>query len=102
MSERPRTWPELGLMQGTPPPPERLVTSDNWIEGPFNSWGFLPARAPAHPARVTRAGRAGGAGGRRVGGAAHRVGGPARPRAPAHGGDQPRRRPDPRASGRPA
>ena len=52
--ERPATWPELGLMQGTPPPPERLVTSDNWIEGPFNRWGFLHVRELAHTARISR------------------------------------------------
>jgi CubicO group peptidase (beta-lactamase class C family) len=54
MSERPRTWVELGLMQGAPPPPERLVTSDNWIEGPFNRWGFLHVRELAHTAAVWR------------------------------------------------
>jgi CubicO group peptidase (beta-lactamase class C family) len=41
-------------MQGTPPPPERLVTSDNWIEGPFNRWGFLHVRERAHTARISR------------------------------------------------
>src|ERR671919_632136 len=40
MPESPPTSVELGLMRGFPPPPERLVTSDNWIEGPFNRWGF--------------------------------------------------------------
>src|SRR3954463_15778586 len=52
--ERPATWPELGLMQGTPPPAERLVTSSNWIEGPFNRWGFLHVRELAHTARIGR------------------------------------------------
>ncbi len=52
--ERPATWPELHLMQGTPPAPERLVTSDNWIEGPFNRWGFLHVRELAHTARISR------------------------------------------------
>src|SRR3954469_12944821 len=51
---RPATWPEMGLMRGTPPPPERLVTSDNWIEGPFNRWGFLHVRELAHTARISR------------------------------------------------
>jgi CubicO group peptidase (beta-lactamase class C family) len=50
----PRTAIELGLMQGAPPPPERLVTSDNWIEGPFNRWGFLHVRELARTARVAR------------------------------------------------
>src|SRR5690349_1875417 len=48
------SWVELGLMRGTPPPPERLVTSDNWIEGPFNRWGFLHVRELAHTARISR------------------------------------------------
>jgi CubicO group peptidase (beta-lactamase class C family) len=50
----PRTAIELGLMQGAPPPPERLVTSDNWIEGPFNRWGFLHVRELARTARIAR------------------------------------------------
>src|SRR6476620_7607315 len=41
-------------MQGAPPPPECLVTSDNWIEGPFNRWGFLHVRELAHTARISR------------------------------------------------
>src|SRR3954467_14531988 len=44
----------MGVMRGTPPPPERLVTSDNWIEGPFNRWGFLHVRELAHTARIAR------------------------------------------------
>src|SRR5690348_173833 len=50
----PESWVELGLMRGAPPPPERLVTSDNWIEGPFNRWGFLHVRELAHTARISR------------------------------------------------
>ena len=41
-------------MRGTPPPPERLVTADNWIEGPFNRWGFLHVRELARTARIAR------------------------------------------------
>ena len=41
MIKRPLTSVELGLMRGGPPSPERLVTGDNWIDGPFNRWGFL-------------------------------------------------------------
>ena len=50
----PESWVELDLMRGTPPPPERLVTSDNWIDGPFNRWGFLHVRELAHTARISR------------------------------------------------
>jgi CubicO group peptidase (beta-lactamase class C family) len=44
----------LGLMQGAPPPPDRLVTSDNWIDGPFNRWGFTHVRELARTARIRR------------------------------------------------
>jgi CubicO group peptidase (beta-lactamase class C family) len=50
----PRTSADLGLMRGAPPPPDRLVTSDNWIEGPFNRWGFLHVRELARTARIPR------------------------------------------------
>lgn len=36
----PATAAELGLMSGSPPPPERLVTLKSWQEGPHNRWGF--------------------------------------------------------------
>src|SRR5689334_16404483 len=51
---KPRTSVELGLMRGAPPPPEQLVTSDNWIEGPYNRWGFLHVRELARTARMSR------------------------------------------------
>src|SRR3954451_1441197 len=51
---RPQSAAQLGLMRGTPPPAERLVTSSNWIEGPFNRWGFLHVRELAHTARIGR------------------------------------------------
>src|SRR4051794_31541431 len=50
----PLTAVDYGLMQGAPPPPGRLVTSDNWIEGPFNRWGFLHVRELARTARISR------------------------------------------------
>ena len=50
----PSTAVELGLMRGAPPPPERLVTPDNWIEGPYNRWGFLHVREVARTARISR------------------------------------------------
>jgi CubicO group peptidase (beta-lactamase class C family) len=54
MSQRPLTSVQLGLMQGSPPSPERLVTPDNWIDGPFNRWGFLHVRELARTARIWR------------------------------------------------
>jgi CubicO group peptidase (beta-lactamase class C family) len=53
-AERVPTPRELGLMRGAPPPPELLVTSDNWIEGPFNRWGFTHVRELARTARIAR------------------------------------------------
>ncbi len=50
----PPTAVDLGLMRGAPPAPERLVTPDNWIEGPFNRWGFLHVRELARTARIAR------------------------------------------------
>lgn len=52
--QSPRTSVELGLMRGAPPPPERLVTSDNWIDGPYNRWGFTHVRELARTARIRR------------------------------------------------
>jgi CubicO group peptidase (beta-lactamase class C family) len=54
MPEPPPTAVDLGLMRGAPPPPQRLVTSDNWIEGPFNRWGFTHVRELARTARIPR------------------------------------------------
>ena len=34
------TAAELGLMEGSPPPPEARVTLENWIAPPFNRWGL--------------------------------------------------------------
>jgi CubicO group peptidase (beta-lactamase class C family) len=39
-----RTASDLGLMQGAPPPPGRLVTLENWQQPPFNRWGFQHVR----------------------------------------------------------
>ena len=34
------TADELGLMRGSPPSPERLVTLTNWMLAPYNRWGL--------------------------------------------------------------
>jgi CubicO group peptidase (beta-lactamase class C family) len=49
-----RTAAELGLMRGTPPPPERLVTLANWQDPPFNRWGFRHVRDLIPTARIPR------------------------------------------------
>jgi CubicO group peptidase (beta-lactamase class C family) len=60
-----RTAADLGLMQGTPPLGDRLVTLGNWQDPPFNRWAFqhvrdlVPtARIAAGEARVRRLPRA--------------------------------------------
>src|SRR3954469_19331765 len=50
----PLSWVEPGLIRGAPPPPELRVDSDNWIEGPYNRWGFLHVRELARTARIKR------------------------------------------------
>jgi CubicO group peptidase (beta-lactamase class C family) len=50
----PPTAADLGLQQGAPPPPERHVTPENWLEPPFNRWGFLHVRELARTARIAR------------------------------------------------
>lgn len=51
---RPKTAPELGLMAGSPPPTDRLVTLANWQDPPFNRWGFLHVRELMPTARISR------------------------------------------------
>ncbi len=45
---------DLGLMQGTPPAPERLVTLDNWMLAPFNRWSLQHLDELVPTARVHR------------------------------------------------
>ncbi|MCT8328103.1 serine hydrolase domain-containing protein [Albidovulum sediminis] len=41
----PRTARELGIMQGFPPPPEKIPTASNWDLAPFNRHTFLNVRS---------------------------------------------------------
>src|SRR6266487_3846009 len=43
-------------MHGTPPPPERTVTLENWQDPPFNRWGFQHVRDLIPTARIGRGG----------------------------------------------
>ena len=52
----PAPGPKLGLMRGSPPPPDELVTLDNWQDPPFNRWGFLHVRNLIPTARISRGG----------------------------------------------
>jgi len=51
---RPKTARQLGLMVGSPPPPERMVTLANWQDPPFNRWGFQHIRELMPTARIAR------------------------------------------------
>ena len=39
-AEAPKSWEDLGLMQGFPPPPEARVTRENMLVPPFNRWSY--------------------------------------------------------------
>lgn len=40
LPERPKTAQELGLMAGFPPAPDKIVTHENQLLGPYNRWSF--------------------------------------------------------------
>ena len=40
----PATAEELGLMHGTPPTGDQLVTIENWLLPPFNRWSLQHMR----------------------------------------------------------
>jgi CubicO group peptidase (beta-lactamase class C family) len=52
--ERPKTAQQLGLMQGFPPPEDRLVTLANWQDAPYNRWGFLHVSHILPTAQISR------------------------------------------------
>jgi CubicO group peptidase (beta-lactamase class C family) len=55
--DRPQTAADLHLMEETPPPPDRLVTLENWQEPPYNRWGFQHVRDLIPTARIGRGDR---------------------------------------------
>jgi CubicO group peptidase (beta-lactamase class C family) len=52
----PDVRPANGLMRGSPPPPDKLVTLANWQDPPFNRWGFLHVRDLIPTAQISRGG----------------------------------------------
>ena len=46
------------LMEGFPPPPDRLVTLANWRKAPFSAWGFRNVRRLIPTANIPATGRA--------------------------------------------
>ncbi len=51
----PATAEELGLMRGTPPADERLVTLENWLLPPFNRWSLQHLREIVPTATIAAA-----------------------------------------------
>ena len=51
---QPPTAADLGLMQGSRPSPERLVTLANWQDPPFNRWAFQHFRELVPTAPIPR------------------------------------------------
>ena len=50
----PPTAAELGLMEGSPPSPDRLVTLENWLRPPFNRWSLQHLGELMPSARIAR------------------------------------------------
>ena len=50
----PQTAGELGLMQGFPPPPEKLITLANWQGAPFSRWSLQHVSEIIPAARIGR------------------------------------------------
>lgn len=50
----PPTAAELGLMEGSPPPGDRLVTLENWLLAPFNRWSLQHLGELMPSARIAR------------------------------------------------
>ena len=50
----PATAAELGLMEGSPPPSDRLVTLENWLLPPFNRWSLQHLGELMPSARIAR------------------------------------------------
>jgi CubicO group peptidase (beta-lactamase class C family) len=52
--ERPLAAAEMGLMQGSPPPPERRVTLAQWQGPPWNRWAYQHISQVIPTARIWR------------------------------------------------
>jgi len=50
------TAADLGLMVGSPPPPDKIVTLENFLEAPYNRWSLLHMRELVPTANVPLAG----------------------------------------------
>jgi len=50
----PHTARDLGLMQGFPPPDDKLVTVANWLDAPYPRWAFQHVDQVVPTARISR------------------------------------------------
>ena len=53
-AKEPKTATEAGLMQGFPPPDDKIVDISNWLAPPFNRWGFQHVNRVLHTTTVDR------------------------------------------------
>ncbi len=53
-ADAPPTAHDLGLMEGSPPPLDKLVTLDNWQGPPWNRWSFRHIDEVMPTARIAR------------------------------------------------
>jgi CubicO group peptidase (beta-lactamase class C family) len=51
---KPKTAAEHGIMVGSPPPPEKRITHENWDFPPFNRWSFQHVREVLPTVPVSR------------------------------------------------
>ncbi|NQV44447.1 MAG: serine hydrolase [Rhodospirillales bacterium] len=54
MADRPKTAAEHGIMVGSPPPPDKRITHQNWDSPPFNRWSFQHVREVLPTVNVSR------------------------------------------------
>ena len=54
MADRPKTAAEEGIMVGSPPPPDKRITHENWDSPPFNRWSFQHVREVLPTVNVSR------------------------------------------------
>jgi len=54
MTGKPQTAREMGIMVGSPPPPDKRITHENWDSPPFNRWSFQHVREVLPTINVSR------------------------------------------------
>ena len=54
MTGKPQTAREMGIMVGSPPPPDKRITHKNWDTPPYNRWSFQHVREVLPTINVSR------------------------------------------------